>query len=375
MLENQIQNNNRNNNQNNDQINNKINSINNSILLPEIKPEIKEQSTLQLQPQTTDKPKCPNCRKKRHIIRSGIRRNKHKDIQRYFCKLCNKIFSIEPLSNTSYPPQVILTAITHYNLGNTIEKTRVHLSRKFKTKIPQPTIQSWLKRYSNICTFTNTLRKRFTFDPNTIIHSKKFHHQQVYEFKYHTLKTNIAGKTFPQLKSYITSIYKKPYFIPESVFQHGPRCSELQINLKSEKTTKNNNAPKLAELAQTLAKTNRDRHQQIENTFLINDTATIAIEIPVYLKPEELSKQEQAIYGLNLTGPLSGHIDILQVRFNKIYILDFKPDAKRSDKSTAEQIFLYALALSKRTKTPLNKFICIHFNDKEYFQLLLYSTS
>jgi ATP-dependent exoDNAse (exonuclease V) beta subunit len=193
----------------------------------------------------------------------------------------------------------------------------------------------------------------------------------VYEFKYHTLKTNIAGKTFPQLKSYITSIFKIPYFIPNTAFQSGQRCSELRIDLKPQNTTKNNNAPKLAEVAQTIAKTNRDRHQQIENTFLINDTATIAIEVPVYIKPSEITKTEQKDYGLTINEPLSGHIDILQVRFNRIHILDYKPDANRSDKAAGEQVFLYALALSKRTKLPLNKFMCAYFNDRNYFQFTI----
>ena len=133
-------------------------------------------------------------------------------------------------------------------------------------------------------------------------------------------------------------------------------------------TIKHNNAPKLTELAQTLAKTNRDRHTQVENTFLINDTATITIEVPVYLKPDELTKKEQSTYGLNLTESLSGHIDILQIRFNKIHILDYKPDAKRTDKTAAKQIFLYALALSKRTHIPMKNFICAYFDEKNYFQ-------
>jgi transposase-like protein len=340
-------------------------------LLPEINPEIKSQSTLTLHLQSPEKPICPYCQKKRHVTRFGIRKSARKNTQRYQCKSCQKIFSIEPLPRTSYPAEIILSTITHYNLGKTIEKTRASINRKFKTKIPQPTIQSWLKRYSDICTFTNTLRKKFNLDPNTTTHSKKFHHQQIYEFKYHTLKTNIAGKTFPSLKTYITSIYKVPYFIPETVFQHGPRCSELRIDLKPEKTTKHNNAPKLAKLAQTLAITNHDRHLQVENAFLINDTATIAIEVPIYIQPNELSNHEQSTYGLNIKESLSGHIDILQVRFNKIHILDYKPDAKQTYKSAAEQLFLYALALSKRTKISLNRFICAYFDDDNYYQFQL----
>jgi len=59
--------------------------------------------------------------------------------------------------------------------------------------------------------------------------TKKFHHQQVFAYKYHTLKTNIAGKTFPQLKSYIRSLLNK---CPDKPFQVGPRCSSLRIDIK-----------------------------------------------------------------------------------------------------------------------------------------------
>jgi len=107
----------------------------------------------------------------------------------------------------------------------------------------------------------------------------------------------------------------------------------------------------------------------IENFFLANDSTTVAIEVPVYIKPGELTKTEQKEYGLTLNEPLSGHIDILQQRFTKIHILDYKPDAKRSDKSSAEQLFLYALALSKRTGIPMRKIACAYFDENNYFQL------
>jgi len=109
----------------------------------------------------------------------------------------------------------------------------------------------------------------------------------------------------------------------------------------------------------------------IENFFLANDSTTVAIEVPVYIKPEELTKTEQKEYGLILDEPLSGHIDILQQRFNKIHILDYKPDANRNDKTSAEQLFLYALALSKRSGIPMRKIACAYFNEINYFQISL----
>ena len=338
-------------------------------LIPETKPEDPTQSSLNLQPVTPELPKCPQCRTKQQVIRYGLRKSKYKEVQRFQCRKCSQTFSTEPLKRTSYPPEIIITAISKYNLGTTIAQTKKFINRKFKTKVPKTTIQSWLERYADICTFTSTLRRQFNLDPNTIIRSKKFYHQQVYEFKYHTLKTNIAGKTFPKLKSYITSIYKVPYFISETAFKVGPRCSKMRINIRPVKITKNNNAPKIAEIAQTLAKTNHDRHSQIENFFLINDTATIAIEVPVYLKPNELTVQERSNYGLNLKEPLSGHVDIVQVRYNKIHILDYKPDAKKTDKQTADQLFLYALAFSKRTKIPMRNIICAYFDENNYYEI------
>ena len=96
----------------------------------------------------------------------------------------------------------------------------------------------------------------------------------------------------------------------------------------------------------------------------------MAIEVPVYLYANELTKSEEKRYGLELKEPLSGHIDILQVRWNKIHVLDYKPDARINDKSAASQVFLYALALSKRTGIPLNKITCAYFDDNNYFQFL-----
>ena len=75
-------------------------------------------------------------------------------------------------------------------------------------------------------------------------------------------------------------------------------------------------------------------------------------------------------FSINIQEPLSGHIDILQVRFNKIFILDYEPDAKRSDNAAMDQLFLFAFALSKRTKILLDEFICTCFDDMNYFQLL-----
>ena len=313
---------------------------------------------------------CPTCNSKKDVIKYGTRNVKSEAIQVYLCKSCNHRFTNRPIQHFPYPTTLILNALTYFNLGHTLAQTQTTMQRKHKTKIPISTLNNWVKRFDPELSFIR-LRKNYNINPQTAIHSKKFHHQQVYEFKYHTLKTNFTKRFFPQLKTYIIAIHKTPYFIPDTAFKTGPRASQLKIDLKPQKTTKHNNAPRMAELALSLAKTNRERHQVIENFFLANDSTTVAIEVPVYIKPNELTKAEQKDYGLKLTEPLSGHIDILQQRFTKIHILDYKPDAKKSDKTTADQLFLYALALSKRTKIPLRNIICAYFDENNYFQINL----
>jgi ATP-dependent exoDNAse (exonuclease V) beta subunit len=115
----------------------------------------------------------------------------------------------------------------------------------------------------------------------------------------------------------------------------------------------------MAMLAQTLAKTKSQRHQCVEDFFLINDSTTVATEVPVYLLPEEAPD-------LQLKEPLTGHIDILQRRNDKIYILDYKPD--QDPAQAAQQLYLYKLALSKRTGIPMSEIATASFNESSYVE-------
>ena len=305
--------------------------------------------------------KCPYCGSKK-VIKSGKRKTKRKTSQRYQCTGCLRTFSIQPLERVSYPPKVILTAISLYNRGYTLKETGAKIRTRFKMDPKEPTIHSWLARYKNICNFL-PLRKKYKIDPKDIIFSKKFYHQQVYEFKYHNLKLNILGKQYPSLKSYLRSL---PREIKNKTFREGLRCSDFpfELNLRPPRVTKytSNNATKIARFGLELAKINRERHQAIENFFLINDSATIAIEIPVFLSPKEARS-----FDISIPKTLTGHIDILQVRNNRIQILDYKPEAE-SDKRAPQQLTLYALALGKRTQIPLKNITCAYFDENGYFQ-------
>jgi ATP-dependent exoDNAse (exonuclease V) beta subunit len=110
-----------------------------------------------------------------------------------------------------------------------------------------------------------------------------------------------------------------------------------------------------------LAKRSTDRHPAIQRFMLANDSATVAVEVPVFLHPHEAPD-------LGLPSPLTGHIDVLQIRGDRVWILDYKPNA-RFEKKAKFQTYLYARALSVRTGIPLSYFRIAYFDDQDYFRV------
>ncbi len=100
---------------------------------------------------------------------------------------------------------------------------------------------------------------------------------------------------------------------------------------------------------------NRNRHRMLEDFMLINDTATVACEVPVWYWDKYMDVG------------VCGHVDILQIRYGKIYVLDFKPKAAK-EKYASVQLYLYALGLAFRTKIPLSSFRCAWFDESIYHE-------
>jgi len=149
------------------------------------------------------------------------------------------------------------------------------------------------------------------------------------------------------------------------------RASKIKLeHLKIEAKSKNNFACKLASLALNLATTNNERHEAIQNFFLINDSTTIAVEVPVYFTNLDAGcyrNQKGFIFPLsNYTTPITGRIDLLQIRNGLLHILDYKSEASKS--KPIEQLTIYALALSRKLNLPLYCFKCAWFDESSYFE-------
>ena len=92
-------------------------------------------------------PGCPNCGSNEEVVKSGRRTLKEDEVQIYLCNDCQKRFSQRKLSNISYPPRIILRALTYYNQGHSLNETRKFMNRRYKVKIPRSTLTSWRARH------------------------------------------------------------------------------------------------------------------------------------------------------------------------------------------------------------------------------------
>ena len=296
---------------------------------------------------------CPSCHSKK-IIRKGTARLKYGTSQTYLCKDCGKKFRDKRLSHKSYKPKVITAALSHYNLGYTIDETVRYVNRRFKVKTSKSTVHDWIKEFADVCTYHRIRDRIIKKFGKEIIVSKDFeHHGLNYNFKYHRGKLDLLPAEFNALKDYDRSFENG---CPD-YYKNDERPSQLKIELKIKRGTKFNQACRLSALALTAKRTNYERHSLVENFMLINDSTTIACEVPVWF------------WEKNLDTGIFGHIDVLQVRYGSIYVMDYKPGASHENvQKVASQLLFYSSGLSFRTKIPLDKFRCAWFDDNVYYE-------
>jgi ATP-dependent exoDNAse (exonuclease V) beta subunit len=158
--------------------------------------------------------------------------------------------------------------------------------------------------------------------------------------------------------------------------------------------SKNNYANRLAAFVLQAVEDNKQRHEAVQRFMLANDSCTVATEVPVYIRKEDIEYMENVLKfkvvgenGLEFKGKkegklpkgnstsaalrnlprlLTGHIDLIQIRNGMIHLLDFKPNAAKE--KPIEQLTWYALALSRLTGLRMFDFKCGWFDEKDYFE-------
>lgn len=176
-----------------------------------------------------------------------------------------------------------------------------------------------------------------------------------YLYRAHQSKIDkLCSNGFSNLKSYIEDMF---WNCPNDYFQNGPRGSKLKFKLNS---SLNQLSGHEMNLLASLGLTNyKDRyktnHSKVQVFMLENDDKTIAVEVPVWLNKDELNGET-----------ITGHIDVLRIENDKVWIWDYKPKAIE-EKYAATQVYFYSLMLSKRTGINLDNFRCGYFDDRHVF--------
>ncbi|MEA3558241.1 MAG: hypothetical protein U9R75_03210, partial [Candidatus Thermoplasmatota archaeon] len=92
---------------------------------------------------------CPKCSSS-SIIKHGKRITKNGSRQIYLCRSCNSTFSNNPLKNATEHPELILKAVTFYNLGYSLQESSDMLRQIYGRKVPRNTIHYWTKNYRDL---------------------------------------------------------------------------------------------------------------------------------------------------------------------------------------------------------------------------------
>lgn len=185
-----------------------------------------------------------------------------------------------------------------------------------------------------------------------------------YNYKVHEekLKELCYKDGFLFLKDYLYGLFDS---CPHDYFNRGPRSSLLRFKITEDLSRMNRHeVSSLAGLGLNVNKERfPDRHSQVQTFMLENDKKTVAMEVPIWLYQNELGCYQTVFKSKEV---LTGHIDILRIENDKIWIWDYKPNANK-EKYAATQTFFYAYMLSKRTGIPLSSFLCGYFDHSDTF--------
>lgn len=332
---------------------------------------------------------CPYCESV-DFVKRGLRKNKFGEAQMYICRnpVCGRTFTARDIKGKKFPLRIVIDAMSYYNLGFTLEYSCALVKKKFGSAPDPQTLSGWIEEYKPLCRYER-LRPYAVkmYSPRDMVEVVTMAHRQLYRFRYHRAKTRLMLEEFGnrnlfRIKEYLDAVSSET---PHQYFQEGARMSEVRSKFDMADMlvkSKTNYANRLAAFVLQAVVDNNARHEAIQRFFLANDSVTVATEVPVYIRREDIAHMENILrfkisdngmvqfkgkkQAEKLPHLLTGHIDIVQIRNGQVYILDYKPNAAKE--RPIEQLTWYALALSRLTGLRLFQFTCAWFDEKGYYQ-------
>jgi transcription elongation factor Elf1 len=259
--------------------------------------------------------RCPFCNSPK-IVSKGMRTKKLEAVRLYRCRSCGRVFTPGPraIRNKTYPLNEIFEAFTAYNRGLSLDEAARRLTSRYGRRINPATISRWLAAHPGLTTYRR-LRARGLklFKAPQLIRTFKLYHRQVYEFAYHraklaflrdgTLDDKRTGDTrFAGLAGFLEVAHQKA---PHEFFRRddGARGSQLAPDfLRPDRLSiveKQNAATDMAALIIPGVGSNHDRHSKLQRFMLANDSATLAVEVPIWLLEDDIAALEK-IYGVSI---------------------------------------------------------------------------
>ncbi|HEV2561175.1 MAG TPA: PD-(D/E)XK nuclease family protein [Rhizomicrobium sp.] len=308
------------------------------------------------------------------ISRHGKRVKKLETVQLWKCHTCKRVFTPQQAKGKTYPLKIILESFMLYYLGDTRERTAKHIKERFGITVPLRTLSAWLAEYRGLTTYARLRPSASARPRRRRVRSVRLHHQQVYQYRIHEekLATILATPEHRKLAPVAGFLGEMAKACPHPLFQTEARASQgkAAFDLQAvEIRAKRNHACRVAGLVLQTVIHHKRRHDEIQRFMLATDSVTVAVEIPIFITPDELAYFREALgfhIPIDADVPLTGHIDFLQIRHGAIHILDYKPGANHE--RPIPQLMTYALALSRRTGLKLFDFVCAWFDENHYFE-------
>ena len=333
---------------------------------------------------------CPYCLST-DFVKRGLRKNKNQTVQLYLCRNfgCGRTFTAQDIKGKHFPLHIIIESMSYYNLGFSLEQTCGIIKKKFGVAPEAATLSDWLNEYKSLCRYERLRPYAIKMcPPKDTIEVVTMAHRQLYRFRYHRPKTILMLEEFKNhnlapLKEYLDNISSET---PHQYFQDGERMSEIRSKFdKADMVvrSKTNFANRLADFVLQSVPENKQRHEELQRFMIANDSCTVATEVPVYIRREDIEHMENVLKFkileegdlIEIKGDknlrkmpklLTGHIDFIQIRNGQVHLLDYKPNA--SKEKPIEQLTWYALAMSRLTGLRIFNFVCAWFDEKDYYQ-------
>ena len=265
--------------------------------------------------------------------------------------LCGRTFTIKDIKGKKFPLKIVLETISYYNLGFTFEQSCKLVESKLGASPDPQTASAWYEEYKPLCRYERLRPYAVKYcDAKDTVEVVTMAHRQLYRFRYHRAKTYLMleefrNRSLKPLKEYLDSVSTET---PHQYFEEGARMSEIKSKFDKADMivkSKNNFANHLAEFVLPSVAENKQRHEELQRFFIANDSVTVATEVPVYIRREDIEHMENVLKfkisedGLvELKGKkrptmmpklLTGHIDFVQIRNGCVHLLDYKPGAAK----------------------------------------------